>query len=360
MWSSTQIPHIVQVRAGRHHRRAGVEDPRDRARRGRRLRRQARGHARGVDHASRSRGGSASRSSTPRRAARACRAAHHGRDQVQKITLAAEKDGTVTGLKVHLVADLGSYVALLGGGIPLLGAFMFNAIYKFPAYQFNCQTVFTNRTWTDAYRGAGRPEATFAIERVMDDLAAHLGVDPLEIREKNWIKNDEFPFDTVAGLQYDTGNYEAATAKAKEVFGYDALRAEQKERRERGDKVQLGIGVSTYTEMCGLAPSRILGQLSYGAGGWEHAEHPDARDRQGRGGHRHEPARAGPRDGVQPDRGRPARRTVRGRRGPARRHPGRRPGPGHLRLAVARARRRGGRQGRRQGGREGQARSRRT
>ncbi|HEX4688749.1 MAG TPA: xanthine dehydrogenase family protein molybdopterin-binding subunit [Nocardioides sp.] len=197
---------------------------------------------------------------------------HHGRAQVQHITLAAEKDGTVTGLKVHLDADLGSYVALLGGGTPVLGAFMFNAIYKFPAYQFNCQTVFTNRTWTDAYRGAGRPEATFAIERVMDDLAAELGVDPLEIREKNWIKNTEFPFTTVSGLQYDTGNYEVATEKAKAAFGYDELRAEQKERRDRGDRVQLGIGVSTFTEMCGLAPSRILGALSYGAGGWEHAE----------------------------------------------------------------------------------------
>jgi carbon-monoxide dehydrogenase large subunit len=197
---------------------------------------------------------------------------HHGRAQVQHITLAAEKDGKVTGLKVHLDADLGSYVALLGGGTPVLGAFMYNAIYKFPAYQFNCQTVFTNRTWTDAYRGAGRPEATFAIERVMDDLAAHLGVDPLEIRERNWIKNTEFPFTTVSGLEYDTGNYEVATEKAKEAFGYDALRAEQKERRDRGDRVQLGIGVSTFTEMCGLAPSRILGQLSYGAGGWEHAE----------------------------------------------------------------------------------------
>jgi len=149
---------------------------------------------------------------------------------------------------------------------------MFNAIYKFPAYQFNCQTVFTNRTWTDAYRGAGRPEATFAIERVMDDLAAELGVDPLEIREKNWIKNTEFPFTTVSGLQYDTGNYEVATEKAKAAFAYDELRVEQKERRDRGDRVQLGIGVSTFTEMCGLAPSRILGALSYGAGGWEHAE----------------------------------------------------------------------------------------
>ena len=198
-------------------------------------------------------------------------AAHHGRDQWQKLTLSAEKDGTVTGLKVELLADLGSHVSLVGGGVPVLGAFMFNAIYKFPAYQFNCQTVLTNKTWTDAYRGAGRPEATFGIERIMDELAAELGVDPFEVREKNWITAEEFPFTTVAGLEYDSGNYEAATAKAKELFGYDELRAEQKERRASGDPVQLGIGVSTFTEMCGLAPSRVLGSLDYGAGGWEHA-----------------------------------------------------------------------------------------
>lgn len=197
--------------------------------------------------------------------------AHHGRDQWQKLTLSAEKDGTVTGLKVELTADLGAYVSLVGGGIPVLGAFMFNAIYKFPAYQFNCQTVLTNKTWTDAYRGAGRPEATYAIERLMDELAAELGVDPLEVREKNWIKHEEFPFTTVAGLEYDTGNYEAATEKARASFGYDELRAEQQRRRESGDRVQLGIGVSTFTEMCGLAPSRVLGSLNYGAGGWEHA-----------------------------------------------------------------------------------------
>ena len=196
---------------------------------------------------------------------------HHGRDQWQKLTLAATKDGTVTGLKVELLADLGSYVSLIGGGVPVLGAFMFNAIYKFPAYQFNCQTVLTNKTWTDAYRGAGRPEATFAIERLMDDLADELGVDPLEVREKNWITHEEFPFTTVAGLEYDTGNYEVATQMAKDNFGYDELRAEQKRRRESNDPVQLGIGVSTFTEMCGLAPSRVLGSLDYGAGGWEHA-----------------------------------------------------------------------------------------
>jgi aerobic carbon-monoxide dehydrogenase large subunit len=198
--------------------------------------------------------------------------AHHGRDQWQKLTLAAEKDGTVTGFKVELTADLGAYVALVGGGVPVLGAFMFNAIYKFPAYRFTCQTVLTNKTWTDAYRGAGRPEATFGIERMMDELAAEVGVDPLEIREQNWIKHDEFPFTTIAGMTYDSGDYEAATAKAKEMFGYDELRAEQEKRRESDDPVQLGIGVSTFTEMCGLAPSRVLGSLDYGAGGWEHAD----------------------------------------------------------------------------------------
>jgi aerobic carbon-monoxide dehydrogenase large subunit len=197
--------------------------------------------------------------------------AHHGRDQWQKLTLSAEKDGTVTGLKVELIADLGSHVSLVGGGVPVLGAFMFNSIYKFPAYQFNCQTVLTNKTWTDAYRGAGRPEATYAIERLMDELAVEVGVDPFAIREKNWITHEEFPFTTVAGLEYDSGNYEAATAKAKEMFGYDELRAEQRQRRESGDTVQLGIGISTFTEMCGLAPSRVLGSLNYGAGGWEHA-----------------------------------------------------------------------------------------
>ncbi|MFD1152040.1 xanthine dehydrogenase family protein molybdopterin-binding subunit [Saccharothrix hoggarensis] len=197
--------------------------------------------------------------------------AHHGRDQLQRITVSARRDGTVTGLKVDLLADMGAYLRLVTPGVPILGAFMFNAIYKFPAYRFTCTNVFTTKTPTDAYRGAGRPEATFAIERIMDELAAELGVDPLELREKNWIRHDEFPFTTVAGLTYDSGDYEAATARAKELFGYDALRAEQAERRANGDPVQLGIGISTYTEMCGLAPSRVLGALRYAAGGWEHA-----------------------------------------------------------------------------------------
>ena len=199
-------------------------------------------------------------------------AGHHGRDQWQTLTLAATKEGRVTALKVDLLADMGAYAALVGTGVPVLGAWMFNSIYKFDAYQFNLTPVYTNKTWVDAYRGAGRPEATFAIERLMDELADELGKDPIEVREMNWIRHDEFPFTTVAGMTYDSGNYEAATAKAKEMFGYDELRAEQRRRRESEDPVQLGIGVSTFTEMCGLAPSRILGQLNYAAGGWEHAD----------------------------------------------------------------------------------------
>ncbi|MFD3809725.1 xanthine dehydrogenase family protein molybdopterin-binding subunit [Rhodococcus sp. NPDC058639] len=198
-------------------------------------------------------------------------AGHHGRDQIQKLTIAARRDGTVTGLKVDLLADMGAYLRLVTPGVPILGAFMFNGIYKFDAYRFTCTNVFTNKVPTDAYRGAGRPEATFAIERIMDELAVELSMDPIELRKKNWIAHEEFPFDTVAGLTYDSGNYEAATARALELLDYDGLRREQAERRERKDPVQLGIGVSTFTEMCGLAPSRVLGSLSYGAGGWEHA-----------------------------------------------------------------------------------------
>ncbi|MGA3151214.1 MAG: molybdopterin cofactor-binding domain-containing protein [Streptosporangiaceae bacterium] len=196
---------------------------------------------------------------------------HHGRDQWQRIRIAADRDGKIRGLSVDLLADMGAYLMLVTPGVPLLGAFMFNSIYKMDAYSFRCTGVFTTKMPTDAYRGAGRPEATFAIERIMDDLAAELGIEPLELRERNWITREEFPYTTICGLTYDSGNYEAATARARELFDYDALRREQAERNSRGDSVRLGIGISTFTEMCGLAPSRVLGSLAYGAGGWEHA-----------------------------------------------------------------------------------------
>ena len=196
---------------------------------------------------------------------------HHGRDQIQDITLTANRDGTFTALDVHLLADMGAYLRLVSPGIPILGAFMYNAIYKIPAYRFVCDGVFTTKTPTDAYRGAGRPEATFAIERIVDEMAAELGMDPMELRRKNWITHEEFPYTTVSGLTYDSGNYEAATERALELIGWDELKSEQAERRASRDPMQLGLGISTFTEMCGLAPSRVLGALSYAAGGWENA-----------------------------------------------------------------------------------------
>ncbi|MFB6956127.1 xanthine dehydrogenase family protein molybdopterin-binding subunit [Streptomyces sp. NPDC056309] len=198
-------------------------------------------------------------------------ATHHGRGMIQDIEIAATREGRLLGLKVDLIADMGAYLMLVTPGIPILGAFMYPGIYKMDSYEFNCTGVFTTRTPTDAYRGAGRPEATYAIERAMDELAAEVGLDPVEVRRRNWIRHEEFPYASIAGLTYDSGNYEAATDKALALFGYDELRAEQRKRNERGDAVRLGIGVSTYTEMCGLAPSRVLRDLRYSAGGWEAA-----------------------------------------------------------------------------------------
>src|SRR2546430_5554020 len=198
-------------------------------------------------------------------------AAHHGRDQIQYAELAARRDGTVTGLKVRLLANMGAYLGIITPGTPLLGALMYNGIYKFPAYHFQCEGVFTTTAIVDAYRGAGRPEATYLIERLMDELADELHMDPLDLRRRNWIGHGEFPFTTVTGMRYDSGNYDAATDRAMELFGYEELRKEQAARRGSGDRIQLGIGASTYTEACGWAPSRILGQIGYAGGGWEAA-----------------------------------------------------------------------------------------
>ena len=260
--------------------------------------------------------------------------AHHGRDQIQDITITAKRDGTVTGLDVHLLADMGAYLRLVGPGVPILGAFMFPAIYKFPAYRFVCDGIFTTKTPTDAYRGAGRPEATYAIERIMDELAAELDMDPMELRRKNWIKHEEFPYTMVSTLTYDSGNYEAATDKALELIGWDELRREQAERRERKDPVQLGLGISTFTEMCGLAPSRVLGSLDYGAGGWENASIRMLATGKVEVVTGFEPARAGSRDGVRADRRRQARRRVGGRRDHPRRHAVLAQGPRHATVRV--------------------------
>jgi aerobic carbon-monoxide dehydrogenase large subunit len=195
----------------------------------------------------------------------------HGRSLIQDIELAADAEGKITAVRVKLVADMGAYLQLVTPGIPLLGAFLYHGVYDVPAYQFECVGVFTNRTPTDAYRGAGRPEATYALERTVDALARKVGIDAAEIRRRNYIPTDRFPYTSIAGLTYDSGNYEPTLDRALELVGYDQLRADQQRRRDAGEKKHLGIGLATYVEMCGLAPSRVLASLNYSAGGWEAA-----------------------------------------------------------------------------------------
>jgi carbon-monoxide dehydrogenase large subunit len=193
----------------------------------------------------------------------------HGRDQIQEIELAATAEGKVTAVRAHITGSMGAYLQLVTPGIPLLGAWLYAGCYDVDAYQVEFVGAFTNNTPTDAYRGAGRPEATYAIERAMDALARKLDKDPVELRRLNFIT--EFPSTIAAGLTIDSGDFNASLDRALELLDYDALRRKQAERRQRGDTKQLGIGFSTYVEMCGLAPSRILGAIRYGAGGWDAA-----------------------------------------------------------------------------------------
>ena len=193
----------------------------------------------------------------------------HGRGQIQDIELAADENGKITAVRVRIVGDMGGYIQLLTAGIPLLGGFLYHGCYAIPNYSFHCRGVFTTKTPTDAYRGAGRPEATYAIERAMDAMARKIDLDPAELRRRNFVPSDQFPWASPAGLVFDSGDYAPALDKALALAGYPELRAEQKARRERHDPVQLGIGLSSYVEMCGLAPSRVLASLNFGAGGWE-------------------------------------------------------------------------------------------
>ncbi len=196
---------------------------------------------------------------------------HHGRDQVNYIQLAAKRDGTVTGCRARVIADLGAYHLLLTPFIPELGFPVMGGCYKIPALDITIEGAFTNKFPTDAIRGAGRPEATYWIELTMDKLAAELGMDRLELRRKNFIGKDDFPFTTALGITYDSGNYEGALDRLLELFDRDSFQREQSELRERG--VYRGVGFSTYTEVCGLAPSRAVGPQGVGlqAAFWESA-----------------------------------------------------------------------------------------
>src|SRR5437879_4222405 len=188
----------------------------------------------------------------------------HGRAQVGTVEVGCKNDGAITGLRYNVLADLGAYHQLLTPAIPTLTGLMLSGAYRIPAIQMNVTGVFTNKMATDAYRGAGRPEATYVVERAMDIVAAELKMDPVDVRRRNFPRSDEFPFHTATGLDYDSGNYEAALAKALDLSGYQKLRADQAQARASGKLI--GIGMSSYVEICALGPSQTMP-----AGGWESA-----------------------------------------------------------------------------------------
>ncbi len=200
----------------------------------------------------------------------------HGRDHVTLAELALDTDGKVLGLRVHTWASMGAYLCTFAPAVPtILYATLLSGQYDIPAIHARVIGTFTNTAPVDAYRGAGRPEATFVVERLMDRGAAELGLDPAELRRRNFIAADRFPFQTAAGLLYDSGNYAPALDKALAMVGYAELRAEQARRlpgARAGREKLLGVGLSSYIEACGLAPSQVAGALGAQAGLWESAK----------------------------------------------------------------------------------------
>ncbi len=188
----------------------------------------------------------------------------HGRGQVGDVEMGLKNDGTITAFRYNVLADCGAYYQLLTVAIFTLTGLMLPGPYKIENIEMNATGVFTNKVATDAYRGAGRPEATYILERMMDIAAIELGMDPVEIRRKNFPDKSEFPFNTSAGLSYDSGDYHQALDLALEAADYSGMRAQQEEARKDGR--YLGIGFSTYVEICGMGPSAALGGQ-----GWESA-----------------------------------------------------------------------------------------
>lgn len=213
----------------------------------------------------------------------------HGRDHVQYVDLAAKKDGTILGIKVRVLANMGAYLSTAAPGIPtILFGFMVGGSYAIKAGRVEVTGVFTNTTPVDAYRGAGRPEALFLLERMVDILARRLKKDPAAIRQKNLIPADKFPYPTAMGLTYDSGNYELAMKKALDKVGYETLRKEQAAKRKRGEL--MGIGLSTYVEICGLGPSSVVTSTGFQGGLWGSSTvrlHPTGKATVYTGGHPH-------------------------------------------------------------------------
>jgi len=199
----------------------------------------------------------------------------HGRDHITEIEVGAKRDGTITALRVMTYANLGGVLSTIAPGIPTtLYGRMLSGAYKIPNIYCRVLGVYTNTGMVDAYRGAGRPEATYVVERAVDLVARELDLDPVEVRRKNFIPKDEFPYDPVgilAGLKYDSGDYDKALDKALEMLDYANFRQEQARARREGR--YLGVGFSTYVELCGVAPSAWIGLpgQGWGAGLWESA-----------------------------------------------------------------------------------------
>jgi len=194
----------------------------------------------------------------------------HGRSHVQEVEVAVDKDGKVLGLRATSWSDMGAYLSTAAPGIPtILHGLMLSGPYTIPAIKEDVYGVYTNTTPVEAYRGAGRPEATFILERIMDKVAAKLGADPVDIRMKNLIPAFENGHSVATGLVYDSGNYEGALQKLVDHVRYKDLRREQAEARKKGR--YLGIGVASYVEICGLGPSQVAGAVGFQGGLWESA-----------------------------------------------------------------------------------------
>jgi carbon-monoxide dehydrogenase large subunit len=196
----------------------------------------------------------------------------HGRDHVQEVELAATRDGKILGLRCTVWAGMGAYLSTAAPGIPtILHGLMLSGPYAVPALKEDVYGVYTNTTPVEAYRGAGRPEATFMLERMMDKLSDQLKIDPAEIRKRNLLPPFENGCNVVTGLTYDSGNYAAALDKALNHVKYDELRAQQAKQRQQPNGKYLGIGVCTYVEICGLGPSQVAGAVGFQGGLWESA-----------------------------------------------------------------------------------------
>jgi carbon-monoxide dehydrogenase large subunit len=199
----------------------------------------------------------------------------HGRDHITDVEIGATTDGKITALKVDTWANLGAYLSTIAPGIPTtLYGRMIAGCYKIPNIRVDVTGVYTNTAMVDAYRGAGRPEAAYVIERVCDLVAGATGLDPAEVRRRNFIQPEDFPYDTGVGmLPYDSGDYETALDRALAAAGYDGLRREQAANRASGQGKLIGVGLSSYVEVCGVAPSKWIGLPGegWGAGLWESA-----------------------------------------------------------------------------------------